>query len=98
MLDFNLSELYLAETKQLKRLVRRNIERFPEDFMFELNKEEFEDLRSQTCTSRRDGSRYLPMAFTEQVVAILSSVLSSKMAIEINIRIIRVFIKMREML
>ena len=66
--------------------------------MFELNKEEFEDLRSQIGTSRWGGSRYLLMAFTEQGVAILSSVLSSKMAIEINIRIIRVFIKMREML
>ncbi len=98
MLDFDLSELYLVETKQLKRQVRRNIERFPEDFMFELNKEEFEDLRSQTGTSRWGGSRYLPMAFTEQGVAMLSSVLSSKMAIEVNIRIIRVFSKMREML
>ncbi len=98
MLDVDLSELYLVETKQLKRQVRRNIERFPEDFMFELNNEEFENLRSQIGTSRWGGSRYLPMAFTEQGVAMLSSVLNSKMAIEVNIQIIRVFSKMREML
>ncbi|MEO8109842.1 MAG: ORF6N domain-containing protein [Ginsengibacter sp.] len=98
MLDFELSELYLVETKQLKRQVRRNIERFPEDFMFELNKEEYQNLRSQFGTSRWGGTRYLPMAFTEQGVAMLSSVLSSKMAIEVNIQIIRVFSKIREML
>ncbi|MEO6812965.1 MAG: ORF6N domain-containing protein [Ginsengibacter sp.] len=98
MLDFDLAELYLVETKQLKRQVRRNMERFPEDFMFEINKEEFENLRSQIGTSRWGGSRYLPMAFTEQSVAMLSSVLSSKMAIEVNIQIIRVFSKMRAMI
>ena len=98
MLDFDLSEMYLVETKQLKRQVRRNIERFPEDFMFELNKEEFENLRSQIGASKWGGSRYFPMAFTEQGVAMLSSVLSSKMAIEVNIQIIRIFTKMREML
>lgn len=98
MLDFDLSELYLVETKQLKRQVRRNIERFPEDFMFEVTKEEYENLRSQIGTSRWGGIRYLPMAFTEQGVAMLSSVLNSKMAIEVNIQIIRVFSKIREML
>ncbi len=99
MLDFDLSELYLVETKQLKRQVRRNIERFPEDFMFELNKEEYDSLRSQFGTLKRgEHSKYLPMAFTEQGVAMLSSVLSSKMAIEVNIQIIRVFSKIREML
>lgn len=98
MLDLDLSELYMVETKQLKRQVRRNIERFPEDFMFELNKEEFENLRSQIGPSRWGGSRYLPMAFTEQGVAMLSSVLSSKISIEVNIQIIRVFTKMREIL
>ena len=98
MLDFDLSELYLVETKQLKRQVRRNIERFPEDFMFEISKEEFENLRCQIGSSSWGGSRYLPMAFTEQGVAMLSSVLSSKMAIEVNIQIIRVFTKMRELL
>ena len=69
MLDIDLAELYMVETKQLKRQVRRNIDRFPEDFMFELNKEEFENLRSQIGTSRWGGTRYLPMAFTEQGVA-----------------------------
>lgn len=64
--DFDLAEMYLVETKQLKRQVRRNIERFPEDFMFELNKEEFENLRCQFGSSRWGGSRYMPMAFTEQ--------------------------------
>jgi hypothetical protein len=99
MLDFDLSGLYLVETKQLKRQVRRNIERFPEDFMFELNKEEYDSIRSQFGTLKRgEHSKYLPMAFTEQGVAMLSSVLSSKMAIEVNIQIIRVFSKMREML
>jgi hypothetical protein len=90
----------LVETKQLKRQVRRNIERFPHDFMFELNKEELENLRSQIGFSSWGwgGSRYLPMAFTEQGVAMLSSVLSSRMAIEVNIQIIRVFTKMRELL
>jgi hypothetical protein len=98
MLDFDLAELYLVETKQLKRQVRRNMERFPEDFMFELNRDEYNSLRSQFGTSRWGGSRYLPMAFTEQGVAMLSSVLSSKMAIEVNIQIIRVFSKMRAMI
>ena len=98
MLDFDLAELYSVETKQLKRQVRRNIDRFPEDFMFEINKEEFENLRSQIGTSSWGGPRYLPMAFTEQGVAMLSSVLSSKMAIEVNIQIIRVFSKMRALI
>jgi len=98
MMDFDLAEMYLVETKQLKRQVRRNMDRFPEDFMFEINKEEFENLRSQIGSSSWGGSRYLPMAFTEQGVAMLSSVLSSRMAIEVNIQIIRVFTKMREMI
>src|SRR6187431_1088993 len=77
MLDKDLAELYIVETKQLKRQVRRNMERFPEDFMFELNQEEFDNLRSQFGTSNWGGTRYLPMAFTEQGVAMLSSVLNS---------------------
>ena len=97
-MDFDLAEMYLVETKKLKRQVRRNMDRFPEDFMFEINKEEFENLRSQIGSSSWGGSRYLPMAFTEQGVAMLSSVLSSRMAIEVNIQIIRVFTKMREMI
>ncbi|MBP6234141.1 MAG: ORF6N domain-containing protein [Chitinophagaceae bacterium] len=97
MLDFELSELYETETKQLKRQVRRNIERFPKDFMFELTTKEFADLRSQFGTSSWGGTRYTPMAFTEQGVAMLSSVLNSSTAIKVNIQIIRVFTRMKEM-
>jgi hypothetical protein len=96
MLDQDLAEMYSVETKQLKRQVKRNIERFPKDFMFELTAKEFENLRSQIGTSSWGGTRYMPMAFTEQGVAMLSSILNSKTAIEVNIRIIRVFTKMRE--
>ena len=98
MLDEDLADLYEVETKQLKRQVRRNIDRFPDDFMFELTKEEFENLRSQTGTSSWGGVRYMPMAFTEQGVAMLSSVLNSARAIKVNIQIIRIFTRMREML
>jgi hypothetical protein len=96
MLDADLAGMYGVETKQLKRQVKRNIERFPKDFMFELTKKEFENLRYQIGTSSWGGVRYMPMAFTEQGVAMLSSILNSKTAIEVNIRIIRVFTKMRE--
>ena len=96
MLDQDLAEMYQVETKQLKRQVKRNIERFPKDFMFELTKKEFENLRSRIGTSSWGGTRYMPMAFSEQGVAMLSSVLNSKTAIEVNIRIIRVFTKLRE--
>ena len=96
MLDQDLAEMYSVETKQLKRQVKRNIDRFPKDFMFGLTPKEFENLRSQIGTSSWGGTRYMPMAFTEQGVAMLSSVLNSKTAIEVNIRIIRVFTKMRE--
>ena len=98
MLDKDLAELYVVETKQLKRQVRRNVERFPEDFMFELSQQEFDNLRSQFGTSNWGGTRYVPMAFTEQGVAMLSSVLNSSTAIKVNIQIIRVFTKIREML
>jgi phage regulator Rha-like protein len=98
MLDRDLAELYGVETKQLKRAVKRNIDRFPEDFMFELDDQEFENLRSQFGTSSWGGVRYAPMAFTEQGVAMLSSVLNSKRAIAVNIQIIRVFTKMRQLL
>ncbi len=98
MVDKDLAELYQVETKQLKRQVRRNIERFPKDFMFELTKKEFENLRSQFGTSSWGGNRYAPLVFTEQGVSMLSSVLNSKRAIAVNINIIRVFTKMREML
>lgn len=101
MLDRDLAELYSVETKQLKRQVRRNLKRFPEDFMFELTKEEFQNWRSQfgtSNTSDKMGLRYAPMVFTEQGVAMLSSVLNSPIAIKVNIQIIRVFTKMREVL
>jgi len=99
MLDFDLSEMYGVETKQLKRQVRRNKERFPNDFMFDLTAKEYKSLRSQIGTlDRGRHSKYLPMAFTEQGVAMLSSVLNSQTAIKVNIRIIRVFSKMKEML
>ncbi|MBS1510364.1 MAG: ORF6N domain-containing protein [Bacteroidetes bacterium] len=96
MLDQDLAEMYDVETKQLKRQVKRNIDRFPKDFMFVLSQKEFENLRSQIGTSSWGGIRYMPMAFTEQGVAMLSSVLNSKTAIEVNIRIIRVFTRLRE--
>ena len=98
MLDSDLAVLYGVETKQLKRQVRRNITRFPEDFMFELQDEEFEHLRSQIGTSNRGGVRYVPMVFTEQGVTMLSCVLNSTNAIQVNIRIIRIFTRLREML
>lgn len=98
MLDSDLAELYDVETKQLKRAVRRNINRFPEDFMFELSDNEFSNLRSQFGTSNWGGIRYAPMVFTEQGVAMLSSVLSSERAITVNILIIRIFTKMRAIL
>lgn len=98
LLDTDLSALYGVETKVLKQQVRRNIERFPDDFMFELSREEFENLRSQNVTSRWGGHRYLPMAFTEQGVAMLSGILRSPTAIQINIQIMRVFVKMRNLI
>lgn len=102
MLDFDLAELYGVETKVLKQQVRRNMDRFPEDFLFELSKEEWESLRSQIVTlknlTRGQHSKYLPFAFTEQGVAMLSSVLRSKQAIEMNIQIMRIFVSMRKMI
>jgi len=96
MLDFHLAEMYETETKRLKEAVRRNIERFPADFMFELTRQEFEALRTQFATSKRGGTRYMPFAFTEQGVAMLASVLSSSKAIEVNIQIVRAFVFMRK--
>src|SRR5690606_42022087 len=93
ILDSDLAELYGIETKQLKRQVRRNIDRFPEDFMFELSLDEFENLRNHFGTSKWGGTRYTPMVFTEQGVAMLSSVLNSPTAIKVNIQIIRVLTK-----
>ncbi len=101
MLDRDLAELYGVETKYLKRQVNRNIERFPEDFMFELTKGEFENWRRQFGTSNSSdkmGLRYSPYVFTEQGVSMLSSVLNSERAIKVNIQIMRVFTKIRQML
>lgn len=98
MLDKDLADLYQVETKQLKRQVKRNIERFPEDFKFELTELEYENLRCQIGTSSWGGVRYLPIVFTEQGVAMLSSVLNSKIAIAVNIQIMRIFTKVRQML
>ncbi len=98
MLDRDLALLYDVETKNLKRQVKRNLDRFPSDFMFELNDDELNNLRCQIGTSSWGGSRYKPMAFTEQGVAQLSSVLSSHKAIQVNIQIISLFTKMRNLL
>ena len=99
MLDHDLATLYGVETKVLVRSVQRNIHRFPKDFMFQLTRKEFENLRCQFGTSRFwGGRRYRPYAFTEQGVAMLSSVLSSRKAIAVNIAIMRAFVKIREVL
>ncbi|MBW1752657.1 MAG: ORF6N domain-containing protein [Deltaproteobacteria bacterium] len=100
MLDRDLAELYGVETKRLKEQVRRNIERFPEDFMFELTKEELNNWRSQFATSNQDimGLRIPPFAFTEHGVLMLSSVLKSERAVQVNIQIMRTFTKLREAL
>jgi len=100
MLDFDLAEMYETETKRLKEAVRRNLDRFPLDFMFELSYDEFDSLRTQIATLENLGrgkhSKYLPFAFTEQGVAMLASVLNSAKAIQINIQIVRAFIVLRQ--
>jgi len=112
MLDRDLAALYETETKRLKEAVNRNIKRFPKDFMFQLTKEEFEDLRfqietlektdkplrTQIATSNRGGTRYMPYAFTEQGVAMLSGILNSDKAINMNIAIMRAFVEVRKVL
>ncbi|SKB38109.1 ORF6N domain-containing protein [Sphingobacterium nematocida] len=100
MLDRDLAELYGVETKALNQAVKRNIARFPPDFMFELTQEEYSSLRSQTVTLKKKGghSKYLANVFTEQGVAMLSSVLKSPQAIQVNIQIMRVFTKLRQFL
>ena len=95
MLDSDLAALYGVETKNLKRQVKRNISRFPADFMIELTREEWEILRCQFGTSSWGGSRYVPYAFTEAGVAMLSSVLSSEAAVQVNIQIMRAFTELR---
>jgi len=100
MLDFHLAELYQVETKNLKRSVRRNIDRFPDDFMFEFTKDEYDFLRCNSGTLENSGrgqhTKYLPFAFTEQGIAQLSSVLNSPLAIKVNISIIRSFVALRK--
>lgn len=100
MLDSALAGLYCVSTKQLVQAVKRNLDRFPEDFMFRLGAEEVAVLRSQTVTSNvgRGGRRYAPYAFTEQGVAMLSSVLRSKRAIHVNVEIMRAFVRLRQIL
>ena len=96
MLDEDLAIMYGVETKRLNEQLKRNLNRFPKDFMFKLTPKEFENLRSQNATSSWGGRRTLPYAFTEQGIAMLSSILNSEIAIAVNIRIIRVFTKLRE--
>ncbi|WP_321492117.1 ORF6N domain-containing protein [uncultured Desulfobacter sp.] len=100
MLDWDLADLYRVKRKNLKQSVRRNISRFPEDFMFKLSKEEFAALKSHIAVSDSDDKnlRSAPMAFTEQGVAMLSSILRSDRAIQVNIQIIRIFTKMRDVI
>ncbi len=101
MLDFELAELYEVETKKLNQAVKRNKERFPKDFVFQLTSEEWKTLRSQFVTSKtetetRGGRQYLPYVFTEQGVAMLSEVLRSRRAVEVNVQIMRTFVKLRQ--
>ena len=98
MLDSDLAELYGVETRRLNEQVKRNITRFPDDFMFQLSEVEFENLKSQFATSSWGGRRTLPYVFTEHGVLMLSSVLNSEKAIKVNIQIMRIFTKIREML
>ena len=100
MLDSDLAELYGVETRTLNQAIKRNIERFPEDFMFQLTKEEWSSLISQIVTSKkgRGGTRKLPFAFTEHGVLMLSSVLNSQQAIQVNIQIVRIFTRLRNLL
>jgi len=97
MLDQDLAELYGIETRHLIQAVKRNINRFPEDFMFQLSKDEFKILRSQIVISSWGGRRYPPYAFTEQGVAMLSSVINSSRAVNVNIAIMRAFVQLRKM-
>jgi len=95
MIDEDLARIYQAETKRLNEAVKRNIDRFPPEFMFQLTKEEYELLKSQTATSSWGGRRKLPYAFTEHGVIMLSSVLNSKIAMQINVAVVNAFIDMR---
>ena len=98
MFDFDLAEMYGVSTRRLKEAVRRNIERFPEDFMFELTTDEFQNLRSQIATSSWGGSRYPPFAFTEHGAVMLASILNSETAVKASIFVVRTFIKLRQLI
>ncbi len=98
MLDSDLAKLYEVQTKVLIQAVKRNIRRFPADFMFQFTKKEVVSLRSQIVTSKRGGRRYLPYAFTQEGITMLSSVLNSERAIMVNIQIMRAFVQLRRML
>lgn len=98
MLDEDLAELYGVETRRLNEQVKRNKERFPTDFMFQLSKKEFEDLKSQNATSNWGGRRKLPYVFTEHGTVMLASVLKSKKAVQTNIQIVKAFVKLREII
>jgi len=98
MLDSDLADLYGVETKVLVQAIKRNIDRFPKDFMFQLTADQYKILRSQFVTSNRGGRRYPPYVFTEQGVAMLSGVLKSKQAINVNIAIMRAFVELRKFL
>ncbi|NDB35038.1 MAG: ORF6N domain-containing protein, partial [Flavobacteriia bacterium] len=96
ILDFELAKMYQVETKYLKRTVKNNLKRFPSDFMFELSKDEWQNLRCKISTSSWGGQRYVPFAFTEQGIAMLSGLLNSEIAIAVNISIMRAFVMMRQ--
>ncbi|MCK4663381.1 MAG: ORF6N domain-containing protein [Bacteroidales bacterium] len=98
MMDVDIAMLYGVETRVLNQAVKRNIDRFPEDFMFQLTKEEFENLKSQFVISSWGGRRKLPLAFTEQGIAMLSGILKSKRAVKVNIVIMRTFVKIRSLM
>ena len=98
MLDSDLAKFYGVTTKQLNQQVRRNVQRFPADFAFQLSAEEFTNLRSQSVTSKRGGRRYLPWAFTEHGAIMLATVLNSDIAIDASIRVVRAFVHLREMI
>ena len=97
MLDADLAELYAVETRALNQAVTRNVERFPDDFMFQLTDVEAKDLKSQSVTSNWGGRRYLPYAFTEHGILMLSNVLKSERAVQVSVQIIRVFVRLREL-
>ncbi len=98
MLDSDLAKLYNVETKRINEQVRRNVERFPDDFMFQLTEEEWNSLRSQNATANQTKRRFMPYAFTEHGILMLSSVLKSSQAVEVNIQIMRTFVEMRKLL